>query len=191
MTAMIKRGVRIIGIDDGPFDRAGRGKVVVAGAVYRGGTDFDGLLVTRVRRDGFDATDRLCAMLEGSKFLPHLRYAMLDGIALGGFNVVDVPKLASRTGLRVLVVVRRRPNLEAVRLALSRTTRPRVRWATMLRAGEIRSVGGLHCQLAGLGTAEAAELLALTCTHALVPEPLRAAHLIAGAIATGQSGRRA
>jgi uncharacterized protein len=188
---MVRPGVHIVGIDDGPFDRARRGDVVVAGAVYRGGEMFEGLLVTRVRKDGFNATDRLCAMLEGSKFLPHLRYAMLDGIALGGFNVVDVPLLAARTGLRVLVVVRRRPDLAAVRRALSRTTRPEARWATMLRAGEIHAVGGLHCQLAGLELAEAAELLALTCTRAHVPEPLRAAHLIAGAIATGQSGRRA
>jgi len=42
---------------------------------------------------------------------------MLDGIALGGFNVVDVPLLRARTGLKVLVVVRRRPSLVAIRRA--------------------------------------------------------------------------
>jgi hypothetical protein len=191
MTGMIKRGVRIIGIDDGPFERDRRGQVVVAGAVYRGGADFDGLLVTRVRRDGFDATEKLCAMLEGSKFLPQLHYAMLDGIALGGFNVVDVPLLAARTGLKVVVVVRRRPDLDAVRRALTRTTRHEARLETLKRAGEIRAIGRLHCQLCGLDVGEAAELLELTCTRSHLPEPLRAAHLIAGAIVTGQSGRRA
>jgi uncharacterized protein len=113
---MFKRGVRTIGFDDGPFDRASRGDVMVAGAVYRG-PDFDGLLVTRVRKDGFNATDKLCALLEASKFLPQLHYAMLDGIAFGGFNVVDVPLLRARIGLKVLVVVRRRPNLAAIRRA--------------------------------------------------------------------------
>jgi hypothetical protein len=191
MAAMIKRGVRIIGVDDGPFDRARRGSVVVAGAVFRGGSELDGLLVTRVRKDGFDATEKLCAMLEGSKFLPQLHYAMLDGIALGGFNVIDLPLLAARTGLKVVVVVRRRPDLDAVRRALARTTRCRRRLAILERAGEIRPLGRLWCQLAGLGDAEAAELLAMTCTRSHLPEPLRAAHLIAGAIVTGQSGRRA
>ena len=191
MPRMVKGGVRIVGIDDGPFARGTRGDVVVVGAVYRGGRDFDGLLVTRVRADGRNATERLAAMLLGSKFLPQLHYAMLDGIALGGFNVVDVPLLAARTGLKVLVVVRRRPDMAAVRRALARTARAEARFATMPRAGEIHAVGGLHCQLVGLDVDEARELLALTCTRAKIPEPLRAAHLIAGAIATGQSGRRA
>jgi uncharacterized protein len=188
---MIKPGVRIIGIDDGPFDRERRGPVVVAGAVYRGGSEFDGLLVTRVRKDGFDATDKLCAMLEGSKFLPQLHYAMLDGIALGGFNVVDVPRLAASTGLKVIVVVRRRPDLDAVKRALARTTRHEARLGILERAGEILPVGRLFCQLSGLDVDEAAQLLEMTCTRSHLPEPLRAAHLIAGAIVTGQSGRRA
>jgi hypothetical protein len=147
--------------------------------------------VTRVRKDGFDATDKLCAMLEGSKFLPQLHYAMLDGIALGGFNVVDVPLLAARTGLKVLVVVRRAPDLVAVRRALARTTRCARRLEILERAGEIRAIGRLYCQLSGLDVEEAAQLLELTCTRSHVPEPLRAAHLIAGAVVTGQSGRRA
>jgi len=87
--------------------------------------------------------------------------------------------------------VRRKPDLDAVRRALTRTTRHEARLATMERAGELHAVGRLWCQLCGLGVEEAAELFALTCTRSHLPEPLRAAHLIAGAIVTGQSGRRA
>jgi hypothetical protein len=102
-----------------------------------------------------------------------------------------VPLLAARTGLKVVVAIRRRPDLDAVRRALTRTTRHRRRLEILERAGEIRAIGGLYCQLCGLDAGEAAELLAMTCTRSHLPEPLRAAHLIAGAIATGQSGRRA
>ena len=188
---MIPSGVRTIGIDDGPFDRDRRGDVFVAGAVYRGGDCFDGLLTTRVRRDGWNATERLIRMLAGSKFLDQLHYAMIDGIALGGFNVVDIHRLWRATDLKVLVVVRRRPDLGAVRAALDHVSRPAKRWRRILAAGEIREIRGLYCQLAGLDADEAGEILELTCTRSRLPEPLRAAHLIAGGVVTGQSGRRA
>ncbi len=188
---MIKPGVRTIGIDDGPFDRSRRGDVLVVGAIYRGGTDFDGLLTTKVRKDGWNATDRIVSMLEKSKFLPQLHYIILDGIALGGFNIIDIQKLHRETGLKVLVAVRKKPNLEAVRRALCRLTRPDDRWRVLRKAGEIHHIENLHCQLMGMDVGEARELLALTCTRSHVPEALRAAHLIAGGVVLGESGRRA
>jgi endonuclease V-like protein UPF0215 family len=188
---MIKPGVRSIGIDDGPFDRNRRGDVLIAGAIYRGGETFDGLLTTRIRKDGWNATDKILAMLESSKFLAQLHYIMLDGIALGGFNIVDIQRLHRETGLKVLVAVRRKPDLRAVRRALSRTSRPDKRWKILLRAGEIARIDKLHCQVAGMDIEEARALVRLTCTRSHVPEPIRAAHLIAGGLVLGQSGRRA
>ena len=188
---MLKTGVRSIGIDDGPFDRVRSRDVLVVGAIYRGGTWFDGLLTARIRKDGWNATDRILSMLAESKFLPQLHYAILDGIALGGFNVVDIHRLHRETGLKVLVAVRQRPDLAAVRRALQRTSRPERRWRLIREAGEIHPIGKLHCQLAGMEPDEAAALIELTATRSHVPEPLRVAHLIAGGIITGQSGRRA
>jgi endonuclease V-like protein UPF0215 family len=188
---MIKPGVRSIGIDDGPFDRDRSREVLVVGAVYRGGDTFDGLLTTRIRKDGWNATDKILAMLEGSKFLPQLHYAILDGIALGGFNIVDIRRIHRESGLKVLVAVRRKPDLRAVRRALNRCTRPEKRWELLRAAGEIHRIDKLYCQLAGMELEEAHQLVALTCTRSHLPEPLRAAHLIAGGIVTGQSGRRA
>jgi hypothetical protein len=188
---MLKPGVRSIGIDDAPFDRSKRGDVAVIGAVYRGGTWFDGLLSTKIRKDGWNATDRICTMLLGSKFLAQLHYIMLDGIALGGFNIVDINRLHIETGLKVLVVVRKKPDLPAVRKAIERTTGAEKRWRLLQRAGAIHQVGRLHCQMVGMGLNEASELLELTCTRSLIPEPLRAAHLIAGGLVRGQSGKRA
>lgn len=182
--------VRIVGIDDGPFDRERRGDVQVVGAIYRGGQFLDGMVATKVRRDGRNATARLIDMLRGSRYFPQLHYLMLDGIALGGFNVVDIDRLWLETGLPVLVVVRRRPDLLAVRRALSRLPAWRARWELIQKAGQIEEVGGLFIQRAGLDRDEAAALLTLSCTRAKIPEPLRAAHIIAGALVTGEGGRR-
>ncbi len=188
---MIKSGVRSIGIDDGPFDRSRRGDVLVAGVIYRGGSDFDGLLTTKVRKDGWNATDRITAMLEQSKFLPQLHYIILDGIAFGGFNIIDIERLHKQTGLKVLVAIRKKPDLRAVRRALSLLTRSEQRWSLLKKAGDIHALCNLHCQLKGMDVTEAEQLLKLTCTRSHIPEPLRVAHLIAGGIVTGQSGRRA
>jgi endonuclease V-like protein UPF0215 family len=188
---MIKTGVRSIGIDDGPFKRSDKGDVLVVGAVYRGGASFDGLLTTKVRRDGWNATDRLLSMLTQSKFHAQLHYIILDGIAFGGFNIVDIGKLHRETGLKVLVAVRKKPDMKAVKRAITRLSRPEARLKLLEKAGEIIKLKKLYCQLKGMGPDEASELLALTCTRSNVPEPLRAAHLIAGGIVRGQSGRRA
>jgi hypothetical protein len=57
---------------------------------------------------------------------------MLQGIAVGGFNVVDVHELSSELRVPVLVVIRHEPDLEAMRRALFVDVprrRPRVRGA--------------------------------------------------------------
>ena len=51
--------VRIVGIDDGPFERGRKGNVQVVGAIYRGGQFLDGMVATKIRRDGRNATSKL------------------------------------------------------------------------------------------------------------------------------------
>ncbi len=187
----LKSGVRSIGIDDGPFSRDRRGNVLVVGAVYRGGSIFDGLVTTRIRKDGFNATDKLLAMLGGSKFLEQLHYILLDGIALGGFNIVDIEKLHKETGRKVLVAVRKKPDLDSIRNAIANLTQPKRRMRRIERAGEIHKMGKIYCQFKGMDKGEVNALLDLTCTRSLLPEPIRAAHLIAGGVVRGQSGNRA
>ncbi|MDJ0761843.1 MAG: DUF99 family protein [Myxococcota bacterium] len=187
----IKSGVRSIGIDDGPFDRSARGDVLAVAAVYRGGTWFDGLLTTKIRKDGFNATDKIAQMIVASKFHAQLHYILLDGIALGGFNIIDIHRLHQKTQLKVLAIMRRKPNLAAMRRAIGCLTQPERRWHLVQKAGPIVPLGQVYAQLSGLAAPEATELLALTCSRSLLPEPLRAAHLIAGGLVKGQSGRGA
>ncbi len=187
----MRSGIRAVGIDDGPFARDFRGDVLVVGAVYRGGDRLEGVLSTRVRRDGRNATDRLVEMIAGSRFHPQLHYVLLDGIALAGFNVVDIDRLWRETGLPVLVVSRNEPHPDAVRAALlEHIPNGAARWALVQRAGAIHPMEGLYCQLAGLDAGEAAELIRITRRHGKLPEPIRTAHLIGAGIARGESRGR-
>ncbi len=182
--------VRIVGVDDGPFDRSSRGDVQVVGAIYRGGQFLDGMVATTIRRDGRNSTAKLLKMINNSRYFPQLHFVMLDGIALGGFNVVDIHELSRGTGLPVLVVVRHKPDMGAVKRAMMRLPRWESRWRLIEEAGAVEPMGGVYVQRAGLGADEAKALLDLSCTRSKLPEPLRAAHIIAGALVTGEGGRR-
>lgn len=181
----------VVGFDDAPFERSHRGDVLVVGAVFSR-TRLDGVLSTRVRRDGANAAARLAACLEGSRFLPQLHAILLQGIAFAGFNVVDLRALQQRTGLPVLVVSRREPDLTAIRRALRHQVRGGSRkWRLIEAAGPMEPIAGVYVQRAGIGLTEAERLLMSLQLHGRLPEPLRVAHLIAGGVTTGESRHRA
>jgi endonuclease V-like protein UPF0215 family len=184
------RLLRTIGLDDAPFRRGARGDVGVAGVVCAG-TRFEGLLWGRVRQDGWNATDVLLDLVGASKFLPQLHLVLLDGISFGGFNVVDLPRLAAGLKRPCLAVMRRPPDLAAVEAAIRRLPRAAARLAVLRRAGPVHRLGGFVFQAQGAAPELAAAALARVTDRGAVPEPLRLAHLIGGAVRVGQSGRRA
>ena len=184
------RIIRAIGFDDAPFRRGRRGPVGVVGVVCAG-TRFEGLVFGHLRQDGWNATEVLLRLLSGGKFLPQLHLVLLDGIAMGGFNVVDLPRLAAGLGRPCLAVMRRAPDLGAVEAAVRRLPRARARLDLLRRAGSIHRAGGFVFQVQGAAPDEAAAALARLTDRGAVPEPLRLAHLVGSAIETGESGRRA
>ncbi len=184
------RTLRAIGFDDAPFDRARRGDVAVAGVVCAG-TRFEGLVWGRVRRDGWNATGEIVRLLAGGKFLPQLHLLLVDGIAFGGFNVVDLAALSEALRRPCVAVMRRPPDLEAVERAIARLPRPARRLELLRRAGPVHRVGPFVVPVRGAGPEETARALARLTDRGAVPEPLRLAHMVAGAVRTGESGNRA
>ncbi len=184
------RTLRAIGFDDAPFARAARGDVSLAGVVCAG-TRFEGLVWGRVRRDGWNATAEIVRLLAGGKFLPQLHLVLLDGIGFAGFNVVDLAALAGALGRPCVAVMRRPPDLAAVERAVRSLPRPARRLALLRRAGEIHRAGAFVFQVQGADPEATARALARLTDRGAVPEPLRLAHLVAGAVHTGESGNRA
>jgi uncharacterized protein len=185
-----ERILRTIGFDDAPFTRGRRGEVAIAGAVCAG-TRFEGLVWGAVRQDGWNATDALVSLLARGKFLPQLHLVLLDGIGFGGLNLVDLPALAARLGRPCVAVMRRPPDLAAMEAAIRRLPRPARRLALLARAGPIHRRGPFVFQVHGADPDATAAALARVTDRGHVPEPLRLAHLVGGAVRTGESGRRA
>jgi uncharacterized protein len=181
---------RVIGFDDAPFDKRRGARVPLVGVVC-GGTRFEGLVWGRVRKDGWTATREVCRLLVGGKFLPQLHLVLLDGIAFGGFNLVDLPGLARELGKPCVAVMRRMPDLEAVERALRHLPRAERRLELLRRAGPIHQLGGFTFQVQGAEPEWVAEALKRLTDRGHVPEALRLAHLIGSAVVTGESTKRA
>jgi uncharacterized protein len=186
----IRRLSNLLGVDDAPFAREHRGDVAIVGTVCTSGR-LDGVLRGKVRRDGADAARRIAAMLLGSPFAEAVQAVVLQGIALAGFNVVDLDALHEAIARPVLVVARRPPDLVKIRAALERLPGGARKWNLIQRAGAMEPIGGVWVQRKGLAVAEAALLLERGRVHGALPEPLRLAHLIAGAFGRGYSKGRA
>jgi len=180
-----------IGFDDAPFARHHRGAVPLVGAVFAD-RRFDGVLIGAVEKDGADAAEAVIGMVERSRFREHIRLVLLQGVAFGGFNVVDAAAVHERLGVPVLIVARRQPDLAAIRDALrSRVPGGAEKWALIEKLGPMEAVGGVRVQRVGLSLRQAEAVLERLALHGAIPEPLRVAHLIAGALATGASRGRA
>jgi len=187
---MLKRFSNIIGFDDAPFPAAHTGRVTVVGTVYAR-TRLDGILIGDVKRDGADAARKLARLVAASKFAPSVQLVMLQGIALAGFNVVDVFNLHETLQLPVLVVARRRPDMDAIRSALMKMRWGRKKWALIERLGPMEKLENVYVQRVGLTVEQASVALRQCTVTGSIPEPLRVAHLIAGALVRGHSSGRA
>ena len=186
----MKKEIRILGIDDAPFDKFKGGNVLAVGAVFRGGSWLDGLLSTKVRVDGSNATDKLIVTINKCKFKPQLQAIILDGIALGGFNVIDIEKLNKKTKIPVIIVIRRMPDFKKIKETLKKLGKEK-KYRLIEKAGKVYKVGKIYIQINGISLKDAKEVLKISCTRSLLPEPIRVAHMIAAGITTGESKGKA
>ncbi|MFH1133858.1 MAG: DUF99 family protein [Nanoarchaeota archaeon] len=187
---MLKRELRVLGIDDTPFDKHRDKTATLIGIVYRGGSFPDGLLSATVRVDGTDGTAVIARMVNQSKFKEQLRAILLKGIAVAGFNLIDIRALSRRTRLPAIVVMRHIPKSDEMASALNKLGLSS-QAAILNRVPKIHRAGKLLFQCAGCSQQHAAEVIALTTTHGNLPEPLRVAHLIASGITLGESRGKA
>ncbi|MBH23063.1 MAG: hypothetical protein CMH57_01120 [Myxococcales bacterium] len=187
---MTRRLSHVIAFDDFAFDRAHRGAVSIVGAVYSN-LRLDGVLCGEVQRDGSDSAEAIEQLVRGSRFFEHNHMIMLQGIALAGFNVVDIHALSEALEMPVLVVARKEPNMARIREALlTKVEGGEAKWALIEKAGPMEPVADVFVQRAGLSAVEAAHVIGHFTTQSVIPVPLRTAHIIASGVSTGETRGR-
>jgi endonuclease V-like protein UPF0215 family len=185
---VIKPEIRIVGVDDGVFTPHVKGLVPVVGVVFRGGYWLDGVMHTTVEVDGFDATEKIASMIINSRHHKQLRVIMLNGITLGGFNVVNIKRLNAETRLPVIAVTREKPDYEEIHEALKNLPRCGERWKVIRNTAEMLEVftrsedEKVFIQISGILEEDARKIVRLTSTRSSIPEALRVAHLVASGI---------
>ncbi len=186
----MKNQIRILGIDDSPFGFKDK-KALVVGALVRVPNYLEGVMKTEVEVDGIDSTERLAEMISKSRYKGQIKAVMLDGIAVAGFNVVDIESLHRLIDVPILTVTRDEPDLDKMKTALRKHFDDWERRFGLITKLELREIRTEHKPLyaSGLGAdwQELERLVAISTVRGAVPEPIRMAHLIAAAMARGES----
>jgi endonuclease V-like protein UPF0215 family len=163
---------------------------MIIGTVFRAGEWLGGVLRTFIQGDGKDATRKIIDMVNSTRHKDQLGVMMMDGVTFGGFNVINIQEIFQSTGIPVIVVMRRYPNFKKIKKALKRFNDWDKRLNNMMNAGEIYTIENkenIYIQICGIDLDDAVDIIKRSTTRSAIPEPLRAAHLIAAGVVTGES----
>jgi uncharacterized protein len=180
----------VLGIDDAPFRKGKDQEVPIVGVVMEGPDLVEAVTVGRIPVDADDAASVLCSWIRSLRGFRSIQAILLGGITIAGLGVVDLDQLATGVERPALAVTRRNPAQSELRRAL-RAAGLSQRLPLLDRSPPaIEAAPGLYVAAAGLSPAEAAMLVRLMLRKSRLPEPLRIAHMVAAALATGQSRGR-
>ncbi len=186
----VKPEARLLGVDDAPFEFEDDTTELV-GTVFRGGTYIEGVVMGEVTVDGLDAADTIVSMVRESRHEHQVQAALLDGITVAGFNVVDLEHVAAEAGIGVVAVSRNEPDAERIDSGLENVGRVEERKELIAAAGDAKTretdAGTVYFQHAGVDEQTARDILDVATVRGQLPEPVRVSHMIAGAVATGES----
>jgi uncharacterized protein len=186
----VKPQVRVLGIDDAPFS-FGESRVPIVGVVVKLPGYVEGVMISDVAVDGDDADQAILDLIMHSRYREQIRLVLVDGTALGGFNVVDIDHLHNVTGIPFCTVTRDRPDIDAMRSALQKHFFDWHRRLEIVERHGLTEVGTAHgsifVSVVGCPISETEEILRNCTVQGSMPEPLRLAHLVATAMVKGES----
>ncbi|MCW6159282.1 MAG: DUF99 family protein [Thermoplasmatales archaeon] len=176
--SLFNKDTRIIAFDDSPFSRRDKHTSIV-GVIMRKDLYIESLITKRIEVDGTDATEKILDVIreKGSG----IRVIMTQGITLGGFNVLDVKELFRETGIPIINVVDHEPNMKAIKDALKKYFEDwESRYSKLTE--DFYRFGPIFVQATGMDSKVAYKFIKQITAKGNIPEPLRLADLIAGAL---------
>lgn len=186
----MKQQIRVLGIDDSPFTFTDKYTTII-GVVMRGGNYLECVIKSQVSIDGEDATFVCKDIIKSSRHRKQLKAMLLDGIALGGFNIVDIDSIFSSTKLPVITVTRDKPDFNKIEHALKKNFIDWEKRLKLIKKGTIHKVvtshNPIYVKCSGIDIEEAKEIIKISTIRGVIPEPIRVAHLIASGIIRGES----
>lgn len=189
----MKKQVRVLGIDDSPFTFESK-RALLVGVVARLPMYIEGIMRTDCEVDGTDANDAIADMVLRSRYREQLKVIMIDGVAVGGFNVVDIDRLHRETGIPCATVTRSLPDLDSMKNALRTHFPDWKRRLEIIERHPLYRVGGrrsIYAAAKGISIDDLEVIIRESTVIGSLLEPLRIAHLISSAMVRGESHGRA
>jgi endonuclease V-like protein UPF0215 family len=171
---MIKSEIRVLGISFATFDSRRRIPAQAVGVVYRGNRWLEGALRRPISPEKLDSALETARLVTRSQHFPQLRALFLDESITKLEGGLDIQVLSKKTGLPVILVLRR--NLKTL------ANLPHVKWALKQRS--------LLVFFVGLGGMDLRQLLRICASEDGFPEALRVARIIASSIERLPTKRR-
>jgi hypothetical protein len=181
---VVKREIRVVGIDDGNFLLQNRSKICLVGVIFRGGEWLDGVLRTKIDVNGFDATKKIVRMIKTSNHYGQIRILIFNKIYFGKSNIVNVQQVFEKTKKPTIVFMKKPLNLGKLKLNIRNSPYMNEKLKLLENLEKQRCLRfnkKIWLFLYGIEESEAKKVLEITLKDSL-PEPLRVARLIASAL---------
>lgn len=192
---MFKKLIRVIGIDDSPFRKFKDRRTLIVGVIFRGNSLLEGVIVKNIEVDGDDASSKIIDMVNNTRHKKQLKAILLHGITFAGLNIADIAEINRKTSLPVIAITTKKPDNESFINAIKKTKNSKDKMRRLEKAGKAHAMQissrSIYLQLSGIDKEDAERIIRITIARGFVPEPIRVAHMIAGAIVRGESKGKA
>ncbi len=176
----MKKGSRVLAVDDSPFQRGRDTKAFLVGLLFR-----DLVLEKSVREiitvDGEDSTDALVRMIEHPKIKGEARLVLTHGTTFGGLNLLNMQEFFEKTGVPIIAVASREPTneIETALKSAGLSDRAYLLHKNPPYTSLYTPKGTCYYSFLGLSRVDTAHLLIRFSLESKIPEQLRVVDIVA------------
>ena len=176
----------VLGIDDATFRlKEGNKYTFIIGVICQG-TRVVKVEKRKIEIDGDNATPQIIDLIRKNK--NHIQYVLTHTITFGGFNLINMNEVYSKTEKPLICITEREVDLDSVKKALIHrfpdTYNKKLQ--NIIEAGNLYQTGiataagtsNIYFHKIGIELKEAQELLEKSCIDSKLPEAVRIAHII-------------
>lgn len=182
----MKDNIRILGIDDGPFQREKDWKTPIVAVLMRVDGTIESVHVDYITIDGDETLSRIKRFV-GQIGKSNVNVILAEGVTFGGFDIISPDVVFGETGIPFISITKGKGDIHSMEDALKKHNDERkisrLRALTPIK----KTIGNARFTLniSGIDEKEAITLVRKLMKVGNVPEPLRIADMIAFAIVNG------
>jgi len=176
----LKGKVRVLAVDDTPFERGRDTRAFLIGLMFRDLT-LEHAIRETIHVDGDDSTEALVRIVMSPKIKGEVKLVMTHGTTFAGLNVLDMLRFHEETGVPLIAITSRMPTEEIERAIESAGLHEKL---TIVRRNPpyraLRTPRGLcYYSSIGLSEREAGEMILRYSLESKLPEQLRIVDIVA------------